>query len=156
MRWLRFRLPAMRMHSGIPGAIAYGRPLTREDYYNSRWIADPFRLFDCCRESDGAAAVVLTSAERARDLPKPPVYVRAAAQGMERRANAGGSDGSGYNGPGVPYSALSDGPLTTCGAAPVLAPVMYRSRSSTRTLLEWSSWPSAKWDLFNRTKLRVG
>ena len=104
-----------------PRAIAYGRPLNREDYYNSRWIADPFRLFDCCRESDGAAAVVLTSAERARDLPKPPVYVRAAAQGMERRANAGGSDGSGYNDPEFPtahYRTVADDLWRRAGFGP--------------------------------------
>ncbi len=66
-----------------PGAIMYGRPLTREDYDNSRWIAEPFHLFDCCQENDGAAAVILTTTERARDLRQKPVSVMAAAQGSE-------------------------------------------------------------------------
>lgn len=66
-----------------PRAVMYGRPLTREDYDNSRWIAEPFHLFDCCQENDGAAAVILTTAERARDLKQKPVYVLAAAQGFD-------------------------------------------------------------------------
>ncbi|MGI8927569.1 MAG: thiolase C-terminal domain-containing protein [Tepidiformaceae bacterium] len=66
-----------------PRAVMYGRPLTREDYDNSRWIAEPFHLFDCCQENDGAAAVILTSRERARDLAQRPAFVMAAAQGSE-------------------------------------------------------------------------
>lgn len=66
-----------------PHAIMYGRPLTREDYDNSRWIAEPFHLFDCCQENDGAAAVILTTKERAKDLRQTPAYVLGAAQGSE-------------------------------------------------------------------------
>lgn len=68
-----------------PRAVMYGHPLTREEYDNSRWIAEPFHLYDCCMENDGAAAVILTSAERARDLKQKPVYVMAAAQGAPYR-----------------------------------------------------------------------
>lgn len=72
---------ACRKHACLnPRAQMYGRPMTIEDHQNSRMIADPLRLFDCCLESDGATAVVITSAERAKDLRHRPVYVMAAAQ----------------------------------------------------------------------------
>jgi acetyl-CoA acetyltransferase len=68
-----------------PRAVMHGRPLTREAYDNSRWVVEPFHLFDCCQENDGAAAVILTSAERARDGRPKPAYVMAASQGTGDR-----------------------------------------------------------------------
>ena len=65
-----------------PRAIRYGQPLTREAYHASRWIAEPFHLYDCCPENDGAAAIVVTTPERARDLAKPPVAIVAGAHGL--------------------------------------------------------------------------
>jgi len=53
--------------------------ITLDDYMNSRWIAEPFRLFDCCYEVDGAVAMVITTSARAKDLPHPPIYALGAA-----------------------------------------------------------------------------
>lgn len=63
-----------------PRATFYNTPLTIEDHQNSRFVVEPLHLFDCCLETDGAGALVLTTAERARTLSKPPAYIRAAAQ----------------------------------------------------------------------------
>jgi acetyl-CoA acetyltransferase len=75
---------ADRRHAATnPKAYFYGKPITLEDHQNSRWITEPaLRLLDCCLESDGAVAIVVTSAERAQDLPQPPVRIASAAQGM--------------------------------------------------------------------------
>ena len=73
---------AARKHAARnPKARFYEKPITMDDYLNSRMVVDPLRLFDCCLETDGACALVLTSAERARDLRHPPSYIRAMAQG---------------------------------------------------------------------------
>ena len=71
-----------------PRAVMHGRPLTEEKYDNSRWIAEPCRLFDCCQENDGAAAIVVVSAERARDMKQTPAYILGAVQGSDYRCGA--------------------------------------------------------------------
>ena len=73
---------ADRRHAATnPNAWFYQRPVTLAEHQASRWIAEPLRLLDCCQESDGAVAVVVTSLDRARDLRRPPAVIRAAAQG---------------------------------------------------------------------------
>ena len=67
-----------------PDAVAYGKELDLDDYRTARWIAEPFRLFDCSRENDGAGALLMVSTERARDLRKPPVSLLGVAQGTEK------------------------------------------------------------------------
>jgi len=62
-----------------PGAWFYGKPITIEDHQASRWIVAPsLRLLDCCQESDGGVAVVIASADRARDLRQKPVHIHGA------------------------------------------------------------------------------
>ena len=68
-----------------PRAVMYDRPLDEAKYDSSRWITEPFHLFDCCQENDGAAAVIVTTSERARDLKQKPAYVMGAAQGTDPR-----------------------------------------------------------------------
>ncbi len=71
-----------------PRAVMYGRPLSEEKYDDSRWIAEPCRLFDCCQENDGAAAVIIVSAEKAKDMKQKPAYILGAAQGSDYRCGA--------------------------------------------------------------------
>ena len=71
-----------RKHAATnPEAFFYGKPITLADHQQSRYIAEPLHLLDCCQESDGGVAIVVVSAERARDLPNPPAVISAAASG---------------------------------------------------------------------------
>ncbi|MDQ1384680.1 MAG: hypothetical protein QOG65_2059 [Actinomycetota bacterium] len=66
-----------------PNAHFYGTRITLDDHQSSRWIAEPaIRLFDCCQETDGAVALVVTTADRARDTPAPVIVAAAATAGL--------------------------------------------------------------------------
>lgn len=65
-----------------PAAFFYQKPITLEEHQNSKWICEPLRLLDCCQESDGAVAMIITSVDRAKDLKQKPVYIKGAAQGI--------------------------------------------------------------------------
>ena len=74
---------AFRRHANAnPAAVMADRPMTRDDYFAARWVSEPLCLFDNCLETDGAAALVIVSAERARDLPRPPAYLHSWAQSL--------------------------------------------------------------------------
>lgn len=72
-----------------PHAQMHAKPLTMEQYLASRMISTPLRLFDCCLETDGGAAVVVTSAERARNLRQAPALIRATAQSPAEGSGGG-------------------------------------------------------------------
>jgi acetyl-CoA acetyltransferase len=65
-----------------PAAFFHGKPITLAEHQASRWICEPLHLLDCCQESDGAVAMIITSSERARDLKQKPVFIKGAAQGI--------------------------------------------------------------------------
>lgn len=72
-----------RKHAAAnPKAWFYNKPITLEDHQASRWIAEPLHLLDCCQETDGGQAMIIVSAERAKDLKNKPAFIKAAAQGI--------------------------------------------------------------------------
>src|SRR5262249_54224201 len=77
---------ALRRHASMNPRAMMQKPLTLEDHQSARMIADPLRLFDCCIESDGACAVIVASAERARSFRHPPAWIMGASQGSGSRA----------------------------------------------------------------------
>ncbi|MGH9032341.1 MAG: thiolase family protein, partial [Acidimicrobiia bacterium] len=79
---------ACRRHANLhPGAVMHDKKMTLDDYLESPLLADPLRMFDSCLISDGGAAYVTTSLERARDLPQPPAVVAGVGEG---NAESGG------------------------------------------------------------------
>jgi acetyl-CoA acetyltransferase len=74
----RYSVVARRHAATNPHAWFHGRPITLDDHQQSRWIVEPIlRLLDCCQESDGGVGIVVTTAERARDLAQPPARIAA-------------------------------------------------------------------------------
>lgn len=72
---------AMRKHAILNENALMKRPLNLENYLNSKMITEPFRLLDCCLVNDGAAAVLVASAEKAKELKHDPVYIMGVAEG---------------------------------------------------------------------------
>jgi acetyl-CoA acetyltransferase len=79
-----------------PRAVMHGKPLDVEKYESSRWIAEPFHLFDCCMENDGAAALVLVPAERAQEFGDKAAFILGAATGSDHRFAAAPHNGPAY------------------------------------------------------------
>jgi acetyl-CoA acetyltransferase len=77
-----------REHAALnPDAVMRER-ISAEDYHASRYICEPLHLFDYCLINDGGVAIILTSAERARDLEKPPVHISAFSQASSLSTSA--------------------------------------------------------------------
>src|SRR5437588_963924 len=70
-----------RLHAILNPLTIYLEPITVQDVINSRKIADPLHLLDCCVVSDGGGAVLVTTEERARDLRQTPIYVLGSCEG---------------------------------------------------------------------------
>jgi acetyl-CoA acetyltransferase len=81
-------LASYRHAQNNPRALMRGRPIDGAAYDASRWIVEPFHLFDCCQENDGAAAMILVSAERAKDFDHRGCYLLGAVSGSHHRAGA--------------------------------------------------------------------
>ncbi len=101
----RIALACRARANANPRAQMHGRALTLEDYMQARMIARPLRLYDFCLETDGAAALIVTSADRARDLRRPPVLIRAVAQGSVPEPQ-----------PGIQFPVLTRPDITTLPA----------------------------------------
>ena len=71
-----------RKWAGMNPLAVYRNSMTLEDYHNSRWVVEPFHLFDCCMVNNGAIAIITTTAERARDLKQPPAYIVGMGEGF--------------------------------------------------------------------------
>jgi acetyl-CoA acetyltransferase len=97
-----------------PRAQMHDRSLSMDEYLAARMIASPLRLYDFCRETDGASALVVTSTERARDLARPPVLISAVAQGSPPAPQ-----------PGIQFPVLMRDDLTTLPARQA-ADTLYR------------------------------
>jgi acetyl-CoA acetyltransferase len=99
-----------------PAAQMHDRKLTIDDYLDARMISKPLRLFDFCLETDGACAVIVTAAERARDLRQPPVLIRAVAQGSVANPQ-----------PGIQFPVLLRDDVTTLPAKAVASRLYKRA-----------------------------
>jgi acetyl-CoA acetyltransferase len=98
----RYTVVARRHAASNPNAWFYKRPITLDDHQNSRWIVEPIlRLLDCCQESDGGVALIVTSVDRAKSLRHPLVTIEAATQG--HLGSAGDATLFNYYGPDLAW-----------------------------------------------------
>ena len=87
----RYSVVARKHAANNPNAWFHGRPITLDDHQSSRWIVEPvLRLLDCCQESDGGVALVISAAEAAKDAPNGGVKLVSAGQGYARGNGGGG------------------------------------------------------------------
>lgn len=126
-------LAAYQHAQNNPTAAGYGRPLTAQGYDSSPLIVEPYHLFDCSRENDGAVALIVVSAERARELGVTPAYVLAAAQGAPGGYAAWGENDDPYTSAGLPPGPQVTGWPRGCGRRPRWPRANSTSRRSTRT-----------------------
>lgn len=101
-----------RQHAMLNQKAMMRKPMTIEDHQNSRWIVYPYRLLDCCQQTDGAVALVVTSADRARDCRHAPVYIMAGVGGAGPTAGLWETNGVNngpllYEGAGITPADLS-------------------------------------------------
>ena len=69
-----------RKHASMNPNAQFRTPINMDDYMNSRWVAKPFHLLDCCPVSDGGASYIITTEERARDMKQTPVFIEGIGQ----------------------------------------------------------------------------
>jgi acetyl-CoA acetyltransferase len=89
---------ATRAWAAMNPAAMQREPMTLDDYHNSRWIIEPFHLFDCTLVTNGAVAVVVSGRERAQSLLQPPVYVTGMGQGHPGNPRRAGAENEVYSG----------------------------------------------------------
>ncbi len=88
-----------RQHASMNPEAQIRKPMTLEDYLRSRWVAEPLRLLDCCPNTDGGGACIVTSMERARDLPKRAARILGAGQSHSSEIiHPRGNDGDHWGG----------------------------------------------------------
>lgn len=107
---------SQRLNAVTRPTARFRDPITLDDYFNARMVSDPLCLFDYTQENDGAVAVITTSAERARDLRKPPVYVVASAHG-----------GHGRWGQAITWMGMPDEYFASSGHRPIAKAVYERA-----------------------------
>ncbi len=147
----RYTVSARRYAATNPKAWFYERPITLDDHQASRWIVEPvLRLYDCCQESDGGVALVVTRADRAVDTPQP-VSIVAVADAHHRNASITHNY---YHDDLATYPEAAACARACSSSDPGCAPPTSTSRRSTRTSARWCSSCSRRTASADRARLR--